>query len=1102
MALAGPANVSVTPNQGSGLSQTFSFVFSDTNGFNFLKQVNVDIDANGTNANSCLVSYMPSNNDIYLLNDAGNAYLPGVPIGSGGTLQNSQCTVNVGGSSVSGSGNDLTLNVAITFNSSYAGAQSIHMDAVDNAGADSGWMVLGTWTVGTTTGSGCSAGPAPSVTICSPTNGSTVASPVHVVAVPSSTNGVTAMAVYFDNTLVYKQNVQQVDTLVNAAPGAHYVVVQFWNNNGNVPAKASVNITVGSTTSAPTAALSASPTSISSGGSSTLTWSTTNATSVSIDNGVGTVPASGTISVLPAATTTYTLTATGPGGTATATATVTVGSGGGGGPCNPPSSPGAVLCTPALGSTVTSPVQFTGAGTGARGSVNHLELWIDNTKIGNYTGNTMSASVPLANGSHSATLVEVDSSGAYIKSSPDTFTVGTSTGAVSVSINPTAATVATGGVQQFSATVSGSSTTSVTWSVDGIAGGNSTVGTVSSSGLYTAPASTGTHNVTATSVADSTKSASAAVTVIPPGTCGGGANNTLSICSPSNGASVTSPFQVIANANSSAAVTKFLIYIDSVLVYQQANTSSINTSVTASIGTHNLVVQYYNGTWIKAAETITVTSSGGGGGTPGTADVLTSHNNPSRSGVNPNETALTPSNVNPSQFGKIDGYGVDGQVYAQPLIVSNFGIGGGTHNVLYVATEHDSVYAFDADFTRGTPYWSVSLLGPGQTTVSSGDNLGISPEVGITSTPVIDRGNNVIYVVAYVNNGGSLQFWLHALDLTSGAERFGGPARVTATISGTGSDSSNGQITLEGACWQRSGLAEANGTIYIGFGHCNHGWVLAYNATNLSRTGVYNTSPNGAGGTIWMSGGAPAVDASGEVYVMTGTNFGDTPNNGFNNSFLKFSPSLSLLDYFQPSNNATLVQNDADLGSGGPMILPDNSSQFPHEIIGAGKDGRIFLINRDNMGGFDPSANHVIQVIQSGSSQYNNFYDTPAFWNGSVYYHANGDVLRVFSWTNGLLSTSPVMTGSTMFAAHGDSPSISSNGTSDAIVWELQNDGQPSQPTVLHAYDASDVSHELYNSDMNSGDHAGPAVKFTVPTIANGKVYVPAGHEVDIYGLK
>jgi hypothetical protein len=325
---------------------------------------------------------------------------------------------------------------------------------------------------------------------------------------------------------------------------------------------------------------------------------------------------------------------------------------------------------------------------------------------------------------------------------------------------------------------------------------------------------------------------------------------------------------------------------------------------------------------------------------------------------------------------------------------------------------------------------------------------------------------------------------------------------VQATVNGTGSDNSGGKITLEAGCWQRAGLALANGNIYIGFGHCNHGWMLAYSAANLSQVGVFNTSPDGSGGTIWMSGGAPAVDSVGNVYVMGGTNFGDTPNTGYNNSFLKLSPTMALLDYFQPSNNATLVQADADLGSGAPMILPDNSSPYPHEIVGAGKDGRIFLVNRDSMGRFDTGGNHVIQTIQSGASQYNNFHDTPAYFNGKLYYHANGDVLRVFSWSNGLLSTGPTMTGSTVFGAHGDTPSISANGASNAIVWELQLDGQPSNPAILHAYDAGNVAHELYNSNTNTADKAGPAVKFTVPTVVNGKVYVPAGHELDIYGLK
>jgi hypothetical protein len=482
-------------------------------------------------------------------------------------------------------------------------------------------------------------------------------------------------------------------------------------------------------------------------------------------------------------------------------------------------------------------------------------------------------------------------------------------------------------------------------------------------------------------------------------------------------------------------------------------------------------------------------------------DMTTYHNNLSRTGANLNEVILTPSNVAPGSFGKIGAYSVDGQVYAQPLYVSGLGIGGGTNNVVFVATEHDSMYAFDADFKRSTPYWSESLLAPGQTTVSSADGSGISPEVGITSTPVIDRASNTLYALTYVSNGGA-QFWLHALDLQSGAEKFGGPVRVEATVSGSGDDSSGGKIALEGGCWQRAGLALANGNIYISFGHCNHGWMLAYNASDLAQTGVFNTSPDGSGGTIWMSGGAPAIDASGNVYVMCGTNFGDSQSSGYNNSFLKFSPSLALLDYFQPSNNAALVQSDADIGSGAPIVLPDNSSAHPHEIVGAGKDGRIFLLDRDSMGKFDTGANHVVQTVQSGSSQYNNFHDTPAYFNGKLYYHANGDVLRVFSWSNGLLSTSPIMAGSTIFGAHGDTPSISANGTSNAIVWELQLDGQPSNPAILHAYDANNIAHELFNSSTNAGDKAGPAVKFTVPTVVNGKVYVPAGHELDIYGLK
>jgi len=910
-----PAPVSVTPNTGSGTSQSFSFVFSDSTGWVTLKQVNIDLSTSGANANSCLVSYVPSNQVIYLLNDAGNAYLPGAPVGSSATLGNGQCSINVQQAGAAGSGNNLTVYVTVNFTAAYAGNKSIYMGAVDSSGANSGWKVLGTWTVGSSGGGGggtCNPGAAPSVTICSPASGSTVPSPIHVVATPASSNGVIAMAVYLDNTLVYKANVSKVDTTVNAANGTHYLVVQFWDNSGNVPAKAAENITVSGTISGqPTASLSANPATINSGGSSTLTWSTTNATSVTIDNGIGSEPASGSVTVSPTQTTTYTLTATGSGATASAQATVSVGT--------------SRACTPASG---------------------------------------------------------------------------------------------------------------------------------------------------------------------PP---------SVTICSPANGSTVASPVPVQAVPNSSNGAIAMAVYFDSVLVYK-ANVQSVDTMVNAAAGAHNVVVQFWDNSGnvpAKASENITVS-----GGTGSSVDVTTAHNDQSRTSANTQETILTPANVTVAHFGKLVGYGVDGQVYAQPLYVSNLNIGGNTRNVLYVATEHDSVYAFDADYKQGAPYWSKSLIAPGQAPAASSDSEGISPEIGITGTPVIDRAQNAIYIVAMTNvSGVGNEFWLHALDLVTGAEKFGGPVRINPTVSGTGYGNVNGQLTIEGGCYERVGLALSSGNVYVTFGHCSHGWVVAYNESNLALAGVFNSSPNGKGASIWMGSGTPPVDSSGNLFFETGVDADSTTDSGYSDSFIKLSPGLTLLDYFMVDNNAYLTANDADLGSGAPTILPDNSSAYPHEIVGAGKDGRIFLVNRDNMGKFDPNVNHVIQVIPSGTKQFDNFFDQPAYWNGNLYYHAEDDVLRQFKWTNGLLSTGPAYTGTVTYGVHGASPSVSSNGNSNGIVWELQVDGQPNGPAVLHAYDATNVSHELYNSNMNAADKAGPAVKFTVPTIVNGKVYVPAGHEVDIYGL-
>ena len=491
--------------------------------------------------------------------------------------------------------------------------------------------------------------------------------------------------------------------------------------------------------------------------------------------------------------------------------------------------------------------------------------------------------------------------------------------------------------------------------------------------------------------------------------------------------------------------------------------------------------------------------------------MLTYHNDGQRTGLNANETILNPSNVNAGTFGKVFSYPVDGQVYAQPLVVSSLGnIAGGKHNVVFVATEHNSVYAFDADGVSPSALWKMNL-GP---SVPSSAVEGVSPEKGITGTPVIDGAGETLYVVAETTGG---VFKLHALDLHNGSEKFGGPVQVTATVAGTGFDSVNGSITLETACLQRPGLALVNGVVFIAFGGCPHGWLLGYDAASLRQVSKLNTTPNGGGGALWMSGGAPATDGQGNLYLITGVDFGD-PAPGFNDTFLKLrAADLSVLDSFTPSNESFLRANDADLGSGAPILLPDNGSAHPHELVGGGKDGRVFVIDRDHMGGFTAPTNpacdntstppascdNVVQTIPDiGNAEFDNIFDTPAYFNGLVYFHPQTATLQAFQYSNGKLSR--VASASTIFDDHGATPSVSANGNSDGIVWELQVDAWASKgPTVLHASRADNVATELYNSKQaaNGRDTAGPAVKFTTPTIANGRVYVGTGNQLDVYGL-
>jgi hypothetical protein len=503
--------------------------------------------------------------------------------------------------------------------------------------------------------------------------------------------------------------------------------------------------------------------------------------------------------------------------------------------------------------------------------------------------------------------------------------------------------------------------------------------------------------------------------------------------------------------------------------------------------------------------------------------VFTYHNDLARTGQNLNETILSPSNVNSTGFGKLFADPVDGQVYAQPLYVANVVIPGqGIHNVVYVATENNTVYAFDAD-THGAPLWQTSLSINGGTAVPSSDvNCSdLVPVIGVTSTPVIDPSTNTLYVVAKTKEGPatfpSYFQRLHALDIATGAEKFGGPVAIEATVSGTGDGSNGTTITFDPfKQMNRPGLALVNGVVYIAFAsHCDHhpyhGWILAYDASHLTQRGVFITTPNGFEGGIWQSGGSVAVDEANNLYVMTGNGTFDAnlPNGmDFGDSVLKLiqgGNTLTLVDYFTPFNQAMLNASDADLGSGAPMVLPNQSgAPVPSLLVGAGKEGTIYLLDRNNLGQFCSGCTSDSQIVQSIPGALRANFGTPAFLNNTVYFLAAGDVLKAFALSGGRLSTSPTSQATTRFGFPGATPSVSANGTTGGIVWALQTDAfATNDPAVLHAYDADNVANELYSSNQAAGgrDTLGPAVKFTVPTVVNGKVYVGTATELDVFGV-
>jgi hypothetical protein len=515
------------------------------------------------------------------------------------------------------------------------------------------------------------------------------------------------------------------------------------------------------------------------------------------------------------------------------------------------------------------------------------------------------------------------------------------------------------------------------------------------------------------------------------------------------------------------------------------------------------------------------------------AGVYTYHNDLNRDGANTHEYALTTANVTTSTFGKLFSCVADGAIYAQPLWVANLTVGGTQHNVVFVATEHDGLYAYDADTSPCVTLWHKNLIDAahggtsGESSVPSNlvgiGNGDLSPEIGVTGTPVIDPATNILYVVSKSVDAGQTNFYqrLHAIDLATGAEKTGSPVLIAATSPGAyegGTDTFSARQEL-----QRAGLALVNGLVYLTWSSHEDappyfGWVISYsyNGTSFTQSSVLNVAPNVGYGGIWMGGGAPAADSGGNLYLLTGNAVFDAtnssaPNNDYGDSLLQLSPSLAVTQYFTPSDQSNDNTADQDFGAGGAAILADlpNTSPVTHLIMGGGKDGTLYVLNRDALGGSGDS--HAWQPINFGHG----IFSTGAFWNNTFFLRGISAPLEAYNLNTSTAKFALGTQSSTNYGFPGSSPSVSATGTTNGLVWDLdqsKNCKSACGPAVLHAFDATDLTTELWNSSTTGNDAAGYAVKFTVPSIANGKVYVgtrgtstlsgTVSGELDVYGLK
>ncbi|MGA2396873.1 MAG: immunoglobulin domain-containing protein [Steroidobacteraceae bacterium] len=545
-----------------------------------------------------------------------------------------------------------------------------------------------------------------------------------------------------------------------------------------------------------------------------------------------------------------------------------------------------------------------------------------------------------------------------------------------------------------------------------------------------------------------------------------------------------------------------------------ATGSSYTTPATASTdngATFRVTVSNAVSSITSTAATLTVTAA------PSTTDVLTFHNDNSRSGQNLTETTLTPTTVTSTQFGLLRVLSADGLVDGQPLIASGLSVNGTPHNVVYVVTENDSVYSYDAD--TGAALVHVSVLGSGETPSDDRGCSQVTPQIGITSTPVIDRGSGAhgtIYVVAMSKDASGHYYQrLHALDLLTLAELPNSPVVIQATYPGT-ANNSVGTTSFDPAQYkERAGLLLVNGTLYTAWAsHCDinpyNGWIIGYDQSTLTQTEVLNVTPNGSEGALWSSGGGMAADGTGNIYALVANGTFDTtldasgfPLQGdYGNAFVKLSSSgpLQVTDYFDMDNTVAESNGDVDLGSGGPMLLPDqtDSTGVVRQLaVGAGKDGHLYVINRANMGKFSMSNNAIWEDMPGALP--GGVWATPAYYQGTVYYGDVGGTLKAFGIQHALLGTTPTSQTSMSFGYPGTAPAVSANGSSNAIVWAVEN----SQPAVLHAFAAGNLATELYNSNQaaNGRDRFGNGNKYMTPTIANGKVYVGTPAGVAVFGL-